>query len=230
MTLPTPTDPHDESEVPVGRLPAILVGTATPDTIRRVECFYESLIAIFEAWVTRCESPHTRRAYRQDVVSLIAFPGIRWPEDGPRLLTVPIADVQDWRATMLDSGAAPKTLNRRISSVSSFYKFVQASAAELRLPITVPNPAHAQFIARSSTDSVHETKALSATRARQLMSLPQGDTLIAYRDRASTTCRDSPGRLPVGEWPRLAVRAIVHTRFLPALLEARCFRLGMPRD
>ena len=48
----------------------------------------------------------------------------------------------------------------------------------------MPNPAHAQFTARSSTDPVNETLALTATRARQLMGLPQGEDLIALRDRA----------------------------------------------
>jgi integrase len=97
---------------------------------------------------------------------------------------VSVADVQNWRDAMVARGYAPKTLNRRISSVSSFYRYLQAVAAEMRLPIVVPNPAHAQFIARSSTDPVDETQALSATRARQLMGLPQGDDVIARRDRA----------------------------------------------
>jgi site-specific recombinase XerD len=57
-------------------------------------------------------------------------------------------------------------------------------AAELRLPITIPNPAHAQFVGRSSSDPVNETRALSAARARQLMSLPEGDDVLAARDRA----------------------------------------------
>jgi integrase len=48
----------------------------------------------------------------------------------------------------------------------------------------VPNPAHAQFISRESTDSREETRALSATRAPQLMLLPVGDSLLDYRDRA----------------------------------------------
>jgi hypothetical protein len=32
-------------------------------------------------------------------------------------------------------GAAPKTINRRISSLSSFYKYLAGAAAELRLPL-----------------------------------------------------------------------------------------------
>ena len=50
---------------------------------------------------------------------------------------------------------APKTINRRVSSVSSFYKYLQGAASELRLPITVPNPAHAQFIARDMFEQVN---------------------------------------------------------------------------
>ena len=79
---------------------------------------------------------------------------------------------------------APKTLNRRILSLSSFYKYLGAAAAELRLPITVPNPAHAQFIARSAHDPVREREALSATRARQLKGLPSGDSALDARERA----------------------------------------------
>ncbi len=52
------------------------------------------------------------------------------------------------------------------------------------LPIVVPNPAHSQFIARSSSDSRDETLALPAARARQLLNLPAGDSVLAYRDRA----------------------------------------------
>ncbi len=81
-------------------------------------------------------------------------------------------------------GMAPKTLNRRISSLSAFFKYLQGAAAELRLPITVPNPAHAQFIERAGYDPVEETRALTITRARQLMALPKGETVFDYRDKA----------------------------------------------
>jgi integrase len=48
----------------------------------------------------------------------------------------------------------------------------------------VPNPAHAQFLGRDAADPREETRALSATRARQLMGLPAGDTVFHARDRA----------------------------------------------
>ncbi|HZS45956.1 MAG TPA: tyrosine-type recombinase/integrase [Blastocatellia bacterium] len=165
-------------------LPPILAGALTPEARRAVEQFYFSVAEIFETWVARRKSPHTRRAYRADVMSFIDFQGIVWPERSIDLLTCSIRDVLSFRDDMLARELAPKTLNRRIASLSSFYKYLAGAASELRLPITVPNPAHAQFIARDSTDPRDETKALSASRARQLMQLPDGEEVIDYRDRA----------------------------------------------
>jgi site-specific recombinase XerD len=170
--------------LPAPALPPILAGQCTPETRERVESFYFSVAAIFETWVKRRQSRHTRRAYREDVMAFVRFIGIRWPEQSVSLLTVSITDVQDFREALLATGAAPKTLNRRISSLSGFYKYLHGAAAELRLPITVPNPAHAQFIARESPDARDETKALSSARARQLMNLPSGESVLDYRDRA----------------------------------------------
>jgi len=52
------------------------------------------------------------------------------------------------------------------------------------LLIVVPNPAHSQFIPRTASDPVHETKALTVSRARQLIAMPAGDSELDYRDRA----------------------------------------------
>lgn len=165
-------------------LPPVLAGHETGLVRERVEQFYVSVAEIFERWVARRKSHHTQRAYREDVMCFVRFMGFEWPKRAPDLLMVSVKDVQEFRDEMLAKGAAPKTLNRRISSLSSFYKYMGAAAAELRLPVTVSNPAHAQFIARESTDPRDETRALTATRARQLMGMPAGDDVLAYRDRA----------------------------------------------
>jgi integrase/recombinase XerC len=169
---------------PAPELPPILPGRLTPAVEAQVGSFYRSVADIFESWVKRRDSKHTQRAYREDVMSFIAFLGIRWPEESTRLFTVSVTDVLAFRERMLAEAKAPKTINRRIASLSSFYKYLQAVASEFRLPITVPNPAHAQFIPRGSTDPRDETKALSATRVRQLMGLPSGDSVFDFRDRA----------------------------------------------
>ena len=165
-------------------LPPILSGAMTPEIKERVEGFYFSVAAIFEAWVGRRKSNHMRRAYRGDVMSFVDFRQWTWPRDATQLLRVSILDVQAFKDAMVAENAAPKTMNRRISSLCSFYKFLSGAAAELRLPITVPNPDHAQFISREASDAVDETRALSETRARQLMGLPSGDSLLDVRDRA----------------------------------------------
>jgi site-specific recombinase XerD len=165
-------------------LPPVIAGAFTPEIESRVENFYNSIAAIFEAWANRRKSAHTRRAYRGDVMAFVEFRGIEWPKDAAQLLRVSILDVQAFREHMANHGGAPKTINRRISSLSSFYRFLGGAAAELRLPITVPNPAHAQFISRESSDPRDETRAMSETRARQLLAMVPGDSLLELRDRA----------------------------------------------
>jgi hypothetical protein len=78
------------------------------------------------------------------------------------------------RDMMREKSKAPKTLNRRISSLSSFYKYLAGAAAEFRLSINVPNPAHAQFIARESSDPLEGTRAHCYPRA------PGHTNLICY--------------------------------------------------
>lgn len=165
-------------------LPPLLTGNDTPAARRRVEQFYTSVADIFERWIARHKSAHTKRAYRQDVEAFIDHLRIRWPEQSFLLLATTVQQVQEFRDTMLSANFAPKTLNRRISSLSSFYKYLAAAVAELRLPIMVPNPAHAQFIACETADPREETKALALSRARQLLAMPRGESLVEYRDRA----------------------------------------------
>jgi len=165
-------------------LPPVLLGSVTPENRERVENFISSVASIFEAWVKRRKSEHTRRAYRGDVMAFVEFMGWTWPKDSTELLSASILDVQAWKELMLQETAAPKTINRRISSLSSFFKFLAGAAAEMRLPMTVPNPAHAQFISREASDPIDETRALSLARARQLMGMPKGDSLLEVRDRA----------------------------------------------
>lgn len=183
----TPQDASLPARLPQDALPAlplVLAGRETPDVRRRVEGFFLSVSEIFERWVARRDSAHTQRAYRRDVMDFVELLEIRWTDESYRLLTVSISDVLRWRDRMTELHRAPKTINRRVSSLSSFYKYLGAAAAELRLPITVPNPAHAQFVSRSSHDPVRERVSLTATRARQLKGLAAGDTVLDARDRA----------------------------------------------
>ena len=57
-------------------------------------------------------------------MAFVRFMGWRWPQDASALLSVSIVQVLDFRGLLLDQDAAPKTINRRISSLSSFCKFL----------------------------------------------------------------------------------------------------------
>src|SRR5262245_52395946 len=120
-------------------LPPVLLGCETAAVSAQVRSFYAAVAEIFERWVTRRSSRHTQRAYRQDVMDFVEFMEIGWPDDATRMLSVGVADVLEFRDALLAANKAPKTINRRIASLSSFYKYLQGVASEFRLPITVPN-------------------------------------------------------------------------------------------
>ena len=57
-------------------LPSVLLGTWTPEVEPKVKRFSFNVAEIFESWFNRRTSPHTQRAYRQDVMSLVRFQGL----------------------------------------------------------------------------------------------------------------------------------------------------------
>jgi site-specific recombinase XerD len=191
----------DALEAPEGLelLPPVLAGDETPAVQARVGRFYASVQAMLQAWLARRQSPNTRLAYRRDVLDFVAFLGLPTEsiENAGRqvetihqdhawaLLQVTVPQVQAWRDYLYhECNAAPNTLNRRVSSVSGFFRFMRETAAEAKLPITEPNPAHSQFISRETQEPVTPTEALSSTRARQIMSISEGESVLANRNRA----------------------------------------------
>jgi site-specific recombinase XerD len=85
---------------------------------------------------------------------------------------------------MIAQGDAPKTINRRISSLSGFLKFLREVAAEMRLPIQVANPADKEFVARDNADPVEKRPHFPGDKTRQLLALFAEETEFDYRDRA----------------------------------------------
>ena len=127
-------------------LPPILEGCYTLSIEEAVRQFVLGVPELLERWISRRASPHTQRAYRQDLFTFIGFAGIAWPEQATALFSVKVAQIHAYRDWMLARSDAPKTINRRVSSLSSFYKFL---AAKLRLPIIVP------VALRSRPDTLH---------------------------------------------------------------------------
>lgn len=62
--------------------PPVLPGSATTAVAKKVERFFLSVADIFKTWVTRRQSAHTRRAYREDMMSFVRFLDLTWPDDG----------------------------------------------------------------------------------------------------------------------------------------------------
>src|SRR5260370_30829046 len=84
----------------------IQAGSVTQVKKKRTEEFYGSIAEMFEAWIKRRRSPHTQRAYRQDVMGLMAFLNLRWPKGSFRLLAVTVQDVQAFRDMLREKDAA----------------------------------------------------------------------------------------------------------------------------
>ncbi len=145
----------------------------------RVEDFCRSVADMLEAWIERSKNANTRRTYRRAVENFIEFLGIDWSRRSHELLSATVPDVRAWRDKMAADGRAPSTLNSRLSALSAFYRFMrEISVTELRLPIQVPNPAHAQFIGRESSDPASPTSALTLSKAKRLLALPSRDFLL----------------------------------------------------
>ena len=170
-------------------LPPMLAGHATPAQTKKTHTFYLSVAAMFDTWLERTPNKNTQRTYRRGVLNFIEFLGIEWPQASHEFLQVTVPDVQAWRDDMETEGQSPATLNARISAVSRFYGFMREVATEMRLPVQSPNPAHAQFIKRETTEPVRPTVPLTRSKAHKLMSLPSKkddgmDEVLEVRDRA----------------------------------------------
>jgi site-specific recombinase XerD len=165
-------------------LPPAMLAEHSRRTQERIENFYRSMHELLDRWIERSPSENTRKSYRRDIECFIDYMEWEWPEESWKVLTTTIKDVLAWRDLMMDEEAAQKTINRRVSSLSGFFRFVAACASEARLPVAIPNPAHSQFIRRLSSTPVQETKNLTLARARQLVALPSSESVIHYRDRA----------------------------------------------
>lgn len=67
-------------------------------------------------------SPHTAHAYERDVRQFMRFIKVN---DEQLLLKVTYRDIRGFVSDMLDNGLTEKTVNRKISSLKSFYKFLR---------------------------------------------------------------------------------------------------------
>ncbi len=124
-------------------------------------------------WLANFNSPRTQRTYQQAVLQFAHFSGIS-PE---RLHEVSLPHLIAWRDTLKKAGHKPRTINNKLSALSSLFKFLCQQQQ------MSTNPA--EGIKRLKVDqSTVETPALTPEQVRELLDTTAGESLKALRDRA----------------------------------------------
>jgi integrase/recombinase XerD len=120
---------------------------------------------LVSAWLTGLRSARTRRAYAADVVAWLAWLTER--ETGA--LAAGRVHVDLWAATQLDAGAAASSVRRRLSALSSFYRYCAAHDLIGRVPT--------EGVARPVVDPDYTaTVGLDRDQARALVAAADADT------------------------------------------------------
>jgi integrase/recombinase XerD len=163
---------HMDSEIlehpKVNNLPAATAVHSAPS----IESY--QFIPEEEVWLAGQLSPHTRRAYKQDVDHFITTMDIR-SADHLRLITR--ATVIAWQQKMVKSQAKPRTIRRRLSALSSlFAHLMEYRAADANPVRDIKRP---RVNRRQGT-----TRAFSTKEARLILDAPDAQSLRGLRDRA----------------------------------------------
>lgn len=67
-------------------------------------------------------SPHTVDAYRRDIAHFISFYGVDPVDFNPN--EIKHIDIRSWMMSQVECGTASSTVNRRLSTIRSFYKYL----------------------------------------------------------------------------------------------------------
>src|SRR5579871_48556 len=128
-----------------------------------------------EIWLAKQKSARTRRAYRLDVRHFMATLRITTTE---QLRQADHRAVIAWERMMRETEhAAPSTIRRRLSALSSLFKHLVRHGYVTKNPVReVDRPV----INRDEGS----TAAFSKAQARKLLDTPPADTLEGLRDRA----------------------------------------------
>ena len=125
-------------------------------------------------WLANIVNPHTRRAYRSDLLLFVRALGL---VDSADLLAVQRAHIIAWREELIAAGQARATVRRRLAAVGSLYRWLFAAGH-----IPMDPAAGVQRPSLSSREG--RTPALSAEQAAALLARPVVTTLLGCRDHA----------------------------------------------
>lgn len=125
-------------------------------------------------WFANITNPRTRRAYENDLKDFMRFVGIGRPEE---FRQVTRSHIIAWRKVIEGRGAAPSTIRRKLSALSSLFDHLCERNAVAHNPVMgVKRPA--------AETSEGKTPAISDDQARRLLNAPRPDTVKGKRDRA----------------------------------------------
>ena len=152
-------------------------------------------------WLANVDNPNTRRAYGRDVGEFMSMLGIRRFGE---LRLVRRAHVIAWRKMLEERGLGPATRRRKLSAVSSLFRYLCNENAVHENPVS--------GVRRPRMENANEgrTPALSDAQARRLLSAPEGEQPPGPARPGPPGCPALPraparrGRAPHG---RLAPRA-----------------------
>ena len=117
-------------------------------------------------------STHTLSGYKRDITQFIAW--LKKSSKTNDIIEADSLDVRQWVATLHRQGIGGTTLQRKLSSLRSFYQFL------VRKQLLKNNPA-IDIRAPKSARTLPDT--LDADTLTQLLNIP-GDSILAIRDRA----------------------------------------------
>ena len=126
----------------------------------------EELLAA--AWLTSLRSPRTRRAYAGDLRGWLSWLGQR----GVDVLDAGRVHVDLWVAARQDQGAEAASVRRRLSALSSFYRYCAAHDLIGRIPVAgvtrpVVDPDYTATIGLDRDQARALVTAADADRARK---------------------------------------------------------------
>jgi integrase/recombinase XerD len=117
------------------------------------------------AWLTGLRSARTRRAYAGDVVAWLGW----LADQDTGVLAAGRVHVDLWAATWLDAGAAASGVRRRLSALSSFYRYCATHDLTGRIPT--------QGVTRPAVDPDYTaTVGLDRDQVRALVAAANADT------------------------------------------------------
>jgi len=131
-----------------------------------------------------CEA--TRKAYSRDIQGFFKWWRQQFGETGENEITpnetraVTIQDVIVWRNYLIETGASPATVNRKLSAIRSFFSFMVA------LRVIERNPADPKLVRGLKVSQSTKTNALTIGEIRSILKVIDGlsNPLIRLRDRA----------------------------------------------